>query len=64
MSETNQLTSQAETTARREFLGRLGKAAVTAPAVALLLTASAKPAAAEYRQRPAPRRRPGRRSNP
>jgi len=37
-----------EITARRRFLGKIGKAAVTAPAVALLLTASAKPAAASY----------------
>ena len=32
-----------ETAARREFLAQLGKAAVTAPAVAILLTASAQP---------------------
>ena len=62
MSDTKQVTSMNETTARREFLGQLGKAAVTAPAVALLLTASAKPAAAQYRQRAAPRQRPGRQS--
>ena len=47
-----------ETSARREFLGQIGKAAITAPAVALLLTASAQPAAAQYRPR---RRRPRRR---
>ncbi len=41
-----------ETTARREFLANLGKAAVTAPAVALLVAASAEPAAAQYRTRP------------
>jgi hypothetical protein len=40
-----------ETTARREFLGRIGKAAVTAPAVALLLAASAEPAAAQTGRR-------------
>lgn len=49
-----------ERTARREFLGKVGKAAVTAPAVALLLTASANPASAQYRVssrpvRPSPR---------
>lgn len=37
-----------ETTARREFLSQVGKAAVTAPAVALLLAASTKPASAQY----------------
>ncbi len=40
--------TQKENTARRAFLAQVGKAAVTAPAVALLLTASAKPAAAAY----------------
>ena len=40
--------NQNEHTARRVFLAQMGKAAVTAPAVALLLTASAKPAAAAY----------------
>jgi len=49
----------AETTARRAFLREAGKAAVTAPAVALLLAASAKPAAAQYRvERRSPRTRP------
>ena len=37
-----------ETTARRVFLAQVGRAAVTAPAVALLLSASATPAAAAY----------------
>ncbi len=63
MSNPNQIAAKTESTARREFLGQIGKVAVTAPAVALLLTASAKPAAAEYRQRTAPRRRPGRSPN-
>jgi hypothetical protein len=39
-----------EAAARREFLKQAGKAAVTAPAVALLLNAAARPAAAQYRQ--------------
>ncbi len=39
----------AESTARRAFLQQIGKATVTTPAVALLLAASAKPAAAQYR---------------
>jgi hypothetical protein len=48
----------AESTARREFLQQIGKATVTAPAVALLLAASAKPAAAQYTSaRPRRRRR-------
>lgn len=51
--------TQNESTARRTFLAQVGKAAVTAPAVALLLTASAKPAAASYAPQrsndPAPR---------
>lgn len=38
-----------ETTARREFLSKVGKATVTAPAVALLLAASANQASAQYR---------------
>lgn len=38
-----------ETTARRAFLSQVGKAAVTAPAIALLVAASARPAAAQYR---------------
>jgi hypothetical protein len=41
--------ADSEVRARRDFLGQLGKAAVTAPAVALLLSASTKPAAAQYR---------------
>ena len=52
-------TSTTESTARREFLNTVGKAAVTAPAIALLAAASAKPAAAQYRvERQAPRQRP------
>lgn len=48
-----------ETTVRREFLSQVGKVAVTAPAVALLVAASARPAAANYRvQTPGPRQRP------
>lgn len=39
----------AESTARRAFLQQIGKATVTAPAVALLLAASTRPAAAQYR---------------
>ena len=35
-----------EATARREFLKRIGKTAAIAPAVALLLAASSKPASA------------------
>jgi len=38
-----------ETTARRDFLRRAGKATATAPAIALLLAASTRPAAAQYR---------------
>jgi hypothetical protein len=38
-----------EATARRAFLSQIGKAAVTAPAIALLLAASSTPAAAQYR---------------
>lgn len=52
--------NKSESTARREFLNTVGKAAVTAPAIALLAAASAKPAAAQYRvDRQAPRQRPG-----
>jgi hypothetical protein len=49
-----------ETTARREFLSRIGKTAVTAPAVALLLAASDEPAMAQRYSSPPPvrRRRP------
>ena len=36
-----------EETARREFLKKIGKAAASAPAVALLLAASSKPASAQ-----------------
>ena len=36
-----------EQAARRAFLKQVGKAAATAPAVALLLAASSKPASAE-----------------
>jgi hypothetical protein len=51
--------SKTEGTARREFLNTVGKAAATAPAVALLAAASAKPAAAGYRvDRQKPRDRP------
>ena len=39
---------QNESSARRTFLAQVGKAAVTGPAVALLLAASARPAAAAY----------------
>ena len=38
-----------EVTARRQFLSQVGKAAITAPAVALLLAASARSASAQYR---------------
>jgi hypothetical protein len=38
-----------EVEARREFLTHLGRAAVVAPAIALLVTASSQPAAAQYR---------------
>ncbi len=60
MSDSNRTEEvTAEVTARRAFLRQAGKAAVTAPAVALLLAASAKPAAAQYRvERQNPRRRP------
>ncbi len=52
IEQTEQLENKfQETSARREFLGQIGKAAFTAPAVALLLTASAQPAAAQYRPR-------------
>jgi hypothetical protein len=37
-----------EATARRVFLSQIGKAAVTAPAIALLAAASVTPAAAQY----------------
>lgn len=40
---------ECEATARRVFLNQLGKAAVTAPAIALLAAASVTPAAAQYR---------------
>jgi hypothetical protein len=51
--------SKSEATARRAFLKTAGKAAVTAPAVALLLAASTKPAAAQYRvERQESRERP------
>jgi hypothetical protein len=40
--------SSDEATARREFLNQVGKVAVTAPAVALLLAAAAQPAASQY----------------
>jgi hypothetical protein len=42
-----------EEAARREFMRKVGKAALTAPAVALLLTASTRPAAAQYSVRQA-----------
>jgi hypothetical protein len=38
-----------ELKARRTFLSQVGKAAVTAPAIGLLLAASSTPAAAQYR---------------
>jgi hypothetical protein len=41
-----------EASARREFLGSIGKAAITAPAVALLLTASTRKASAQYAPEP------------
>ena len=37
-----------EATARREFLTQIGKAAATAPAIALLLAASSKTVSAQY----------------
>ena len=37
-----------EAAARREFLKQVGKAAATAPAIALLLAASSKPASAGF----------------
>jgi hypothetical protein len=37
-----------ELTARREFLSRVGKAATTAPAIALLLAASSQTVSAQY----------------
>jgi hypothetical protein len=43
------MNANVEKTLRREFLRNAGQAAVAAPAVALLLTASARPAAAAYR---------------
>jgi hypothetical protein len=46
-----------ETPARREFLRQVGKATVTAPAVALLLSASTNPALAQYRVTAQPRHR-------
>jgi len=56
MSDTN--LPKEETEARREFLTKLGKAVITAPAVAMLVAASAEPAAAQYRgSRPRPRSR-------
>jgi hypothetical protein len=36
-----------ETVVRRDFLKRVGKATATAPAIALLMAANAKPASAE-----------------
>jgi hypothetical protein len=36
-----------EITARRDFLSQIGKATVTAPAIALLLAASSKPSLAQ-----------------
>lgn len=57
MTEERSDLANAESEARREFLARIGKAAVTAPAVALLVAASAEPAAAQYAQRPRRRRR-------
>ena len=54
-----------EEAARREFLRKVGKAALTAPAVALLLTASTKPAAAQYSvRREAPGQSPRRGGSP
>jgi hypothetical protein len=37
-----------EDRARREFLSKVGKTAVTAPAIALLIAASTSPAVAQY----------------
>jgi hypothetical protein len=45
-----------EVEARRKFIKQVGKAAATAPAVALLVAASAKPASAQYSTRLQPRR--------
>jgi hypothetical protein len=49
--ESHRKSSDAETSARREFMSQIGKAAVTAPAIALLVNASSQPAAAQYRGR-------------
>jgi hypothetical protein len=38
-----------ELKARRAFLSQIGQAAVTAPAIALLMAASSTPSAAQYR---------------
>lgn len=50
-----------EATARRKFIRHVGRVAVTAPAVALLVAASSKPAAAQYGAQAQPRRRAPRR---
>jgi hypothetical protein len=48
---TRRLTPESEElTARREFLSRVGKAAATAPAIALLLAASSQKVTAQYGQ--------------
>jgi hypothetical protein len=50
-----------EATARRKFLGHVARAAVTAPAVALLVASSSRSVAAQYAwsrsEREPPRRR-------
>lgn len=56
MSNAARPNSGREVEARRKFLKEVGKAAATAPAVALLVAASAKPAAANYGARVQPRR--------
>lgn len=45
-AEQSTIHSRDEATARREFLKQVGKAVATAPAIALLLAASSKPASA------------------
>ena len=45
-----------EATARREFLTQIGKAAATAPAIALLLAASSETVSAKYGPRERPER--------
>lgn len=54
MSVDKRTLQPAEATARREFLSHIGKASITAPAVAILLAATAGKVSAQYQPPPDP----------